>query len=858
MNNSTNSTVQIYNKQVGLKFQIYNSLFTALPFHRVERTGVLLSFFLLHCEEGFSKQQSPTEIINSFVKQYTSFEDEQEQIDLLFRFIQYTERQVVLFDALEDAAYRDINDLQGVGTLRHLQSEMVQPQSQNKLSEKLKDFAVRLVLTAHPTQFYPSEVLGIINDLSKALMNDNTAQINSYLQQLGKTPFFKNQKPTPYDEAVNLIWYLENVFYKSAGLIMSNLKNQFPNLISDTNSLIRLGFWPGGDRDGNPFVRTETTLKVADALRGGILKSYYLDVRRLKRRLTFRGVANIIAELEEKLYNNIFLPGHQLDISKDEILDTLHQIRATLIERHNSLFLDLVDNLMRKVELFGLYFASLDIRQDSSVHIELLETLAETTDVLPSNYKELSAEDKIATLVSLDTTVDPANLENELFQDTLESMAAIKTIQELNGPEGCHRYIISHSTSALDVMEVYGLLTLSGWGREERSVDIVPLFETIDDLKHAGGVMKELYENETYAKHLKNRNNIQTIMLGFSDGTKDGGYLMANWSIYKAKEELTSISKQYDVQVIFFDGRGGPPARGGGRTHQFYASMGNNISNKEIQLTIQGQTISSNFGTTDSAQFNIEQLMHAGISNALSNSDRTTLTAEEEEVLLNLSNESYEAYNKLKNNPNFLEYLNYASPLRYYGEANIGSRPSKRKPGKLNLNDLRAVPYVGSWSQLKQNLPGYYGVGIALQKMDEAGNWESVLQLYRNSLFFKTLIDNCEMAMTKCFFPLTAFLAKHPNYGELWNMIYEEYERTKEYVLRLTGASQLMDEKPINQLSIQMRQRIELPLLTIQQYALTKIREMEEDGKETAYKSTYEKIVMRCSFGIINAERNSA
>ncbi len=858
MDSSSNSIIQAYNKQVGLRFQLYNSLFTALPFHRVEKTGVLLTIFLLHCEEGYAKGLSPVEIINSFFKQHTSYQNDQELHDLLFRFVQYTERQVVLFDALEDAAYRDIHDMQGPGTLKQLQTEILQTKNQAQLTEKLKDFSVRLVLTAHPTQFYPSEVLGIINDLSKALMNDNTPQINSYLQQLGKTPFFKNEKPTPYDEAVNLIWYLENVFYTAAGNILSFLKNQLPGVVSQTNPIVRFGFWPGGDRDGNPFVNAGITLKVAEALRGGALKSYYLDVRRLKRRLTFKGVANRVQALEEKLYNNLFVPNHELDITTHELLSSLEEISTTLKQEHNSLFLNMVDNLQRKVELFGLFFAALDIRQDSSVHTELLELLAESETAVPANFGTLSAEEKIAALLQVREAVDSSKLENELQRDVLEIMQAMKTRQEINGEQGCHRYIISHTTSALDVMQAYGLFLLSGWDPEGMSVDIVPLFETIDDLQNAEGVMTALYENETYRKHLSKRGSIQTIMLGFSDGTKDGGYLMANWSIYKAKEELSAISKQYDVEVIFFDGRGGPPARGGGRTHQFYASMGPNISNKEIQLTIQGQTISSNFGTVDAAQYNIEQLMHAGIRNTLFASQSAALSSGEEELLQQLSQESFEKYNTLKNLPNFLEYLNYASPLRYYAEANIGSRPSKRKPGKLNLNDLRAVPYVGSWSQLKQNLPGYYGVGTALERLEKAGKWDEIVALYSGSLFFKTLMDNCEMAMTKCFFPLTAFLAKHPNYGALWNMIHDEFMLTKSYILRLTGASELMEEKPVNLLSIQMRQRIELPLLTIQQYALTKIREMEEQDKQSTNKAVYEKMVMRCSFGIINAERNSA
>jgi phosphoenolpyruvate carboxylase len=854
----TNNKMQVFKDLVGIKFQLYNSLFTALPFHKVEKTGVLLSLFLLHCEEGFNKQKSPSEIISTFLEQYTIYGSEQEQINLLFRFVQYAERQVVLFDALEDAAFEHVNDMNGAGTLKHLQSEVSQTEAHELLTEKLKDFSVRLVLTAHPTQFYTSEVLGIINDLAKALVDDNTGLVNTYLQQLGKTPFYKQEKPTPYDEAVSLIWFLENVFYQSGGNILSYMKSQFPESISAQNPLIRMGFWPGGDRDGNPFVKAETTLKVAEALRGAIIKSYYIDVRRLKRRLTFKGVYNKLQQLETKLYNNLFIPGHKVDLSKEEIIRVFEEIREIVEVEHNGLFLDLIENMISKVELFGLYFASLDVRQDSSVHSQLIQSIVDKTSLLPKNYKELSQQEKITALLKVKDTVEPALIDNELHKDTLATMAAVKAIQQFNGAEGCHRYIISHSTSALNVMEVYALFLMSGWKKEKLSVDIVPLFETIEDLRNAQEVMRALYENDSYRKHLKKRNNIQTIMLGFSDGTKDGGYLMANWSIYKAKEQLTYLSRQYDIEVVFFDGRGGPPARGGGKTHQFYASMGNNIANKEIQLTIQGQTISSNFGTTAAARYNMEQLMHAGISNALFSEREVTLTAKEDRLLQTLADESFNAFSLLKNDPKFLEYLNYASPLRYYAETNIGSRPAKRNQGKLNLGDLRAVPFVGAWSQLKQNLPGYYGVGTAFEKMEQAGKWEEVKYLYEHSLFFKTLIGNCEMAMTKSFFPLTAYLSKHPQYGTLWNTIHDEFQRTKKYLLRLSGETELMGNKPIDQLSIEMRQRIELPLVTIQQHALTRIRELEEQKSDAAIKKVYEKLVMRCSFGIINAERNSA
>jgi len=837
MNYQPSQGLPQFKNLVGIKFQLYNSLFTSLPFHRIEKTGILLSLLLTVCEEGYLKKQSPEQILEEFFRKQTALAGERERADILFRFVQYVERQIVLFDALEDAAFRHVTDMGGQGSLKHLLSEVIQTNKEEDLTEKLKDYSVRLVLTAHPTQFYPGTVLGIINDLSRAVIENNAGEINLYMQQLGKTPFLKKQKPTPYDEAISLIWYLENVFYAASGKIVSTLRDSFPDALDNKNAVIKMGFWPGGDRDGNPFVKAETTLRVAEALRGAIIKCYYLDVRRLKRRLTFKGVDVLIAGLEDKLYNNIFIPNQRTDLSKEEILADLAEIREIVIYQHNSLFLNLVDNLIGKVMIFGLHFATLDIRQDSSVHTMVLAAV-----------KERGGQ------------ADPGlfNDSNPLVKDTLEVMRTVRVIQQMNGEEGCNRYVISHCNRVGNVLEVFELFVLSGWKAEALAVDIVPLFETVEDLQAAASVMEELYSHPIYRKHLKQRGNTQTIMLGFSDGTKDGGYLMANWGIYKAKEELTSVSRKYGVDAVFFDGRGGPPARGGGKTHRFYASMGKNIANKEIQLTIQGQTVSSNFGTVDTAQYNIEQLLHAGISNDLFSSKEVTLETGEEALLVALAADSYTAYTKLKDHPYFLQYLNEVSPLRFYSETNIASRPSRRKGGRLELTDLRAIPFVGAWSQLKQNVTGCYGVGFALQEMDRRGKWAAVKHLYENSLFFRTLLDNCEMAMKKCFFPLTEHFSRHPVYGEIWTMIYDEFELTKKYILRLSGKSELMADYPVDALSIQMRERIVLPLSTIQQYALSKFQAIEKSGENKGMKEVYEKLIMRSSFGIINAARNSA
>lgn len=835
-----------FQNSVGLKFQLYNSLFLSLPFYGVEKTGILLSLFSADCEEGFKRGKSPAEIIENFFADRAEIE----KIDSLFRFVQYAERQVVLFDALEDAAFTELNDPHGAGTLKQLEARVLQENRASDFVEKLENFNVRLVLTAHPTQFYPGAVLGIINDLVEAIEKNDVALINTYLQQLGRTPFFKKQKPTPFDEAQSLIWYLENVFYEAIGRIVSDLKNTFPDENFELSSLVKMGFWSGGDRDGNPFVTTETTVQTAGALKRSILKCYHRDVRNLKRRLTFTGVDAILSELEQKLYQNAFQAEFN-DLTKAKILAYLENIREMILSKHNGLFVHLVENLIEKVETFGLFFAALDIRQDSGVHAKVLEEAA-AKGFLPENYAALSDPEKIETLLAIGAEIGAETLADELARDTLENIRAIKRIQAENGAQGCQRYIISHSESALNIIEVFGLFLLGGWRREDLAIDIVPLFETIADLKNAPQIMRELYENEIYRAHLARRGNVQTIMLGFSDGTKDGGYLMANWSIYKAKKELTGLARGYGVSVIFFDGRGGPPARGGGKTHKFYSSMGAEIANEAIELTVQGQTVSSNFGTIEAAQYNIEQLLHAGIYDHLFAAQKETFSADEEALMENLAEKSFRAYEELKNHPAFLDYLSDVSPLKFYAETNIGSRPAKRGQGKLTLDDLRAIPFVGAWSQLKQNVPGFYGVGSALQALKE--DRAEIKKLYQTNLFFKTLIDNCEMAMEKSDFQLTRFLSEDEVYGEIWRKIHDEYELCRRNLAEISGKTNLMADYPVEQQSVETRERIVIPLTTIQQYALTRIR--ETDDREL--KNTYEKLVIRCSFGIINAGRNSA
>ena len=832
------------------KFQIYNSLFMSLPYDKMTNIGMLLPFLYEESRDGYEEGKSPEEIVEEFFKKHTEVTTEEQKQELLFKIIQYIERQVVLFDSIEDAAFQQLHSESDAGTVMQLHERALQEHKLGKVREKLEDFAVKVVFTAHPTQFYPNAVQRILHDLRFAILKDDITEIDLLLQQLGKTPFVNKERPTPLDEALSIIFYLRYVYYDTIGELYKKLKQSFGSEDFDIHQdVFQLGFWPGGDRDGNPFVTADVTLKVANELRNSILKNYYNHLKDLRRRLSFRGVSEILEKLSNELYNNIF--KNENSISSETILKYLSEAEHILKTQHNGLFKNLLIDYRDRVKIFGTHFATLDIRQDSRIHQKVIDELV--IKYSNQNVAELTNSEKVNILISEHILAHPDDFEDEIIKETLKSVINVKEIQTKNGERGMHRYIISNSDTVEDVMNVFALFKVCGYEDKDINIDIVPLFETMEGLANAEKVMQDLYNDEVYQKHLAKRKREQRIMLGFSDGTKDGGYLKANWEIYATKERLSKVSEENDVKVIFFDGRGGPPARGGGKTHQFYASQGKTIANNKIELTIQGQTITSVFGNKDQAKYNFEQLLTAGIENEVFKNHKKDLTEKERTLIEELAELSYEKYFDLKENPLFVPYLQEISTLQYYGKTNIGSRPSKRGAGnELKFEDLRAIPFVGSWSQLKQNVPGFFGFGTAIKKLKDEGRIEEVKDLFRNSDFFKTLVLNSMMAMNKSYFPLTYYMKNHPKFGDFWQVLFSEYELSKEMMFEITGFHSLMEEEPVGRKSVKIREKIVLPLLSIQQYALMKLQKNEGD------RETLEKLVTRSLFGNINASRNSA
>ncbi len=839
-----------FKKSVTNKFYVYNSLFLNLPYRNIENIGMLIPLLFDQCKKGLQSGKNPEQILDLFFQNYANIESEKDKIDFMFRIIQYVERQVVLYDSVEDAAFPKLHEFSDSRSIKDYFQLVNKNKNWNNISKQLATFSARIVLTAHPTQFYTPAVLDIIEELRNLILQDKINDIDVVLQQLGLTSLINAKKPTPLDEAKNIIYILRNIYYEAVGELYAYIKSNVQNENFENYNILKLGFWPGGDRDGNPFVTANITKDVADELRITLMKCYYNDLKKLRKKLTFKGLQQPLNLLQQRLYFAMFDPNRA--IVYDDIIGPLLEIREILREHYLDLYHKDLDLLIDKVRIFRTHFATLDIRQDHSKHSFIVEEVLKNKGLISNDLSELSEEKLVQVLLHENISINAEDFEDELIKDTIVNIKQLTEIQKRNGSDGCNRYIISNSEDIFSVLFVYGLFRWCGYTKEAISFDIVPLFETMIGMERSEDIMQALYDLPEYRSHLKRRENKQTMMLGFSDGTKDGGYLKANWSIFKTKENLSKVCAKNGISAIFFDGRGGPPARGGGKTHRFYASQTKEIANNEIQLTIQGQTITSTYGTKDQFMHNSEQLLTAGLSNNLFGKEHV-ISSESRKLIEELSKLSYTKYDALKQHEMFIPYLENRSTLKYYTKANIGSRPGKRgQKAKLELSDLRAISFVGSWSQLKQNVPGYYGIGTAIHTLIQQGRLGEIKKLYREVPFFEALMLNSMMALSKSYFELTSYMKDDPEFGDFWTMLHEEYLLSKEMLLKISNFKILMENESVSRESIKIRENIVLPLLVIQQYALQKI------GQDTAHNELYEKIVTRSLYGNINASRNSA
>lgn len=836
-----NELLENYKSQVELKYKMLNGLFLSTPLDKKHNANFKLATFSNICKNELNNGKDPIEIIENIYPEMS----EEEKLETFIKFIRYIERQIVLVDALEEAAYSKTHDLSGEYSITRLARRVERNNKQNTLTKVLKEYKTRLVLTAHPTQFYAKLVLPIIHDLKKAILDNDINKIRDIFLQMGKTKFSNKTKPTPEDEAVSIIWYLNNIFYNIIPKIQHKLTND--------NTNIEIGFWPGGDRDGNPFVTANVTKKVSKHLRTNIFNCYNKDLKKLSKKLTFENVHEEITKIRKKLKANKY-------ISAQNFLNELVKVKDIIDTQYDSLFVDRIDNLILKVKIFGFYFAKLDIRQNAKIHSQFFdEIFRENYNI---EYKNLDHSEKIKLLIKVAKQKSLTELEtsSELAKELLETIATIQYIQQQNGYESIERYIISNADSTVSILEVLTLFKLFNKNAQNKNkikIEVVPLFETMEDLKNSTQILDDLLKIKLYTDNLQIWQNSQTIMLGFSDGTKDGGYFMANWSILEAKRALSKYLSSKGIKPIFFDGRGGPPSRGGGDMFLFYRGLSNVVSNHDVQVTIQGQSISSKFGNADSAQYNLEQILTSGLYGKLNLHNAHKLNSTELSLINKLGKLSFDTYIDLKNHPQFIDYLTEVTPLKYISEMNVGSRPSKRNSGdKIKLEDLRAIPYGAAWTQMRQSILAFYGLGTAIHTViqKDKSNLALIQKIYRRSLIIKGIFDNALQSIAQTNFNMTKHINKDLKYSDFWQQILNEHSLAKKYLLAVTGKKEdFLHANPVKERSIKMRDDITLPLVILQQYALDCLR----NNPSHKHKKLLKTIIKKSLAANINANQNS-
>ncbi|TFG75363.1 MAG: phosphoenolpyruvate carboxylase, partial [Flavobacteriales bacterium] len=444
-----------FKKSVNNKFNVYNSLFLNLPYRNIENVGMLIPLLLHQCQKGLQSGKNPQQILESFFQNYAEIGSEQDRIDFMFRIIQYVERQVVLYDSVEDAAFPKLHEYSESLSIKDYFQLVHKNKSWGLVSKKLSTFSARIVLTAHPTQFYTPAVLDIIADLRSLILEDKIDEIDVTLQQLGLTSLINAKKPTPFDEAKNIIYILRNVYYDAVGDLYAYIKENIRDNQFENHNIMKLGFWPGGDRDGNPFVTAEITKDVADELRVNLMKCYYNDVKRLQQKLTFKDLQTPLNRLRNNLYIAMF--DTKRHIGYDDIIDPLLTIQSLLITKYHGLYLKNLEHLIDKVKIFKTHFATLDIRQDHGMHTKVIETVLRQNGKIKDGLGELKESELIDILLHYQIDMKEEDFEDDIVKDTIKNISQLKGIQQKNGQEGCNRYIISNSEDVFSVLFVYSL-----------------------------------------------------------------------------------------------------------------------------------------------------------------------------------------------------------------------------------------------------------------------------------------------------------------------------------------------------------------------------------------------------------------
>ena len=737
-------------------------------------------------------------------------------------------------------------------------------------------------------------------------------------------------KPTVLNEVDYALHYFEEVLFDTLPILSMRLKqalqNTFPWLHPPANKFCYFGSWVGGDRDGNPFVTPEVTWETACYQRSLVLGKYLQSIEQLIDVLSLSlHWSNVLPELLDslekdrlkmpELYEQLYIRYRQepyrLKLSyiekrlqntkaRNETLrnpETRKSIKLASQEDNiytnsDDFWADLkliqsnlqqtglksqeLEHLIRQVEIFGFHLTQLDFRQESSRHGEAIEEIASYLGILAKPYNQLTEAEKTAWLVQELKTrrplIPPEMPFSETTQETIETFRILRSLQQEFGLEICHTYVISMTNYVSDVLEVLLLAQEAGLydpATGTTTVRIVPLFETVEDLKRAPAVMEELFLLPLYRaclaggyQYLEEQSselpppklqpaNLQEVMLGYSDSNKDSGFLSSNWEIHKAQKALARIAVKYNLDLKIFHGRGGSVGRGGGPAYAAIVAQPNSTVNGRIKITEQGEVLASRYSLPELALYNLETISTAVIQASLLGSGFDDIEPWNE-IMEELASASRKAYRSLiYEQPDFLDFFLSVTPIEEISKLQISSRPARRKKGKKDLTTLRAIPWVFSWTQSRFLLPAWYGVGKALQdflNQEPEENLKLLRYFYIKWPFFKMVISKVEMTLSKVDLQMAGHyvheLAKTEDkerFEKLFTRIAQEYYLTREIILKINGQERLLDGDPDLQRSVQLRNGTIVPLGFLQVSLLKRLRQYARQHQEGLLHFRYSK-----------------
>ncbi|HGK1856339.1 TPA: phosphoenolpyruvate carboxylase [Streptococcus pneumoniae] len=774
--------------------------------------------------------------------------------------------------------------------------------------EILEHLNVVPVLTAHPTQVQRKSMLDLTNhihsllrkyrDVKLGLINKDKwyNDLRRYIEIIMQTDMIREKKLKVTNEITNAMEYYNSSFLKAVPHLTTEYKRlaQAHGLNLKQAKPITMGMWIGGDRDGNPFV-TAKTLKQSALTQCEVIMNYYdkkiyqlyrefslstsiVNVSKQVREMARQSKDNSIYREKELYRRALFDIQSKIQATKtylieDEEVGTRYEtandfykdliaIRDSLLENKGESLIsgDFVE-LLQAVEIFGFYLASIDMRQDSSVYEACVAELLKSAGI-HSRYSELSEEEKCDLLLK-ELEEDPRILsathaeKSELLAKELAIFKTARVLKDKLGDDVIRQTIISHATSLSDMLELAILLKEVGLVDTERArVQIVPLFETIEDLDHSEETMRKYLSLSLAKKWIDSRNNYQEIMLGYSDSNKDGGYLSSCWTLYKAQQQLTAIGDEFGVKVTFFHGRGGTVGRGGGPTYEAITSQPLKSIKDRIRLTEQGEVIGNKYGNKDAAYYNLEMLVSAAINRMITQKKSDTNTPNRYEAIMDqVVDRSYDIYRDLVfGNEHFYDYFFESSPIKAISSFNIGSRPAARKT-ITEIGGLRAIPWVFSWSQSRVMFPGWYGVGSSFKEFINKNpeNIAILRDMYQNWPFFQSLLSNVDMVLSKSNMNIAfeyAKLCEDEQAKAIYETILNEWQVTKNVILAIEGHDELLADNPYLKASLDYR----MPYFNILNYIQLELIKRQRRGELS---SDQERLIHITINGIATGLRNS-